>query len=223
MREAGHTFLARLGKKRLCPGGRRGTEWLMERGGFSPDKKVLEVACNMGTTTVELAKAYGCMIEAVDLDEKALEKARANIKANGLEDKVHLHQANAMNLSFDDETFDIVVNEAMLTMLPMEVKEKCVREYLRVLKKGGVLLTHDVMLRRDDEEVRREMADAIHVPATPLTEEKWHALMGEAGYVSIEELTDDMSLMSLDGMVYDEGWDGAMTILKNAMKEENSS
>ena len=66
MAEAGHKFLAKLGKKRLRPGGKLATDWLIEQGQFSSDKKVLEVACNMGTTTIELAKKYGCQITAFD-------------------------------------------------------------------------------------------------------------------------------------------------------------
>ena len=38
MSEAGHKFLAKLGKKRLRPGGKRATDWLIEEGGFSKEK-----------------------------------------------------------------------------------------------------------------------------------------------------------------------------------------
>ncbi|RZI01387.1 SAM-dependent methyltransferase, partial [Staphylococcus condimenti] len=47
MAEAGHTFLAKLGKTRLRPGGKEATDWLIDKGHFKKDKKVLEVACNM--------------------------------------------------------------------------------------------------------------------------------------------------------------------------------
>ncbi|MGT2610493.1 SAM-dependent methyltransferase, partial [Staphylococcus aureus] len=46
-KEAGHTFLAKLGKTRLHPGGKEATDWLIQQGAFSQDKQVLEVACNM--------------------------------------------------------------------------------------------------------------------------------------------------------------------------------
>ncbi|MCP6559490.1 class I SAM-dependent methyltransferase, partial [Klebsiella pneumoniae] len=82
------------------------------------DKKVLEVACNMCTTSVILAERYGCEIEGVDLDKKALEKGKENVQKHRLEHLIHVQQANAMDLPFEDETFDIVLNEAMLTMLP---------------------------------------------------------------------------------------------------------
>ena len=83
MSEAGHKFLAKLGKKRLRPGGKRATDWLIEKGAFTSETKVLEVACNRGTTAIELAKKFGCQITAVDMDQQALEIAKQSvIKAN---------------------------------------------------------------------------------------------------------------------------------------------
>ncbi|MBE7603313.1 class I SAM-dependent methyltransferase, partial [Staphylococcus aureus] len=83
-KEAGHTFLAKLGKTRLRPGGKEATDWLIQQGAFSQDKQVLEVACNMCTTSIYLAHNYGCHIQGVDINKKALEKAQENISAAGL-------------------------------------------------------------------------------------------------------------------------------------------
>lgn len=221
MAEAGHTFLARLGKKRLRPGGKLATDWLMEQGNFSSDKKVLEVACNMGTTTVELAKKYGCQIRAIDLDTKALEKAQVHAEATGVADLIHFEKANAMKLPYEDESFDIVINEAMLTMQTEKGKNKCLDEYYRVLKPGGVLLTHDVMLKRQDEAVRQELSKAIHVNVGPLTEGGWIQLARGHKFSKVETFAGDMTLMSPKGMIYDEGVLGTLTIVKNALKKEN--
>ncbi len=128
-KEAGHTFLAKLGKTRLRPGGKEATDWLIQQGAFSQDKQVLEVACNMCTTSIYLAHTYGCHIQGVDINKKALEKAQENISAAGLESYIQVQQANAVKLPFDDNQFDIVLNEAMLTMLPIAIKEKALREY----------------------------------------------------------------------------------------------
>ena len=209
MREAGHTFLARMGKKRLRPGGKLATEWLLNKGSFGPGTLVLEVACNMGTTAIELARRFGCTIVACDLDAAALEKAEKNVRSANLEDKITLLHTDATALPFEDASFDVLLNEAMLTMLPLSRKEKAVSEYFRVLKPGGLLLTHDVLLRADDSEEQRriysELSGAINSPVVPLTGEKWEALFTGAGFTSTESLTGPMSLMSLSGMIYDEG------------------
>lgn len=90
MAEAGHKFLAKIGKKRLRPSGKLATDWLIEQGQFSSEKKVLEVACNMGTTTIELAKKYGCQITAVDLDKISLNQAQLNGDKAGVGELVTL-------------------------------------------------------------------------------------------------------------------------------------
>ncbi|MGT2341285.1 class I SAM-dependent methyltransferase [Staphylococcus aureus] len=137
-KEAGHTFLAKLGKTGLRPGGKEATDWLIQQGAFSQDKQVLEVACNMCTTSL-LTHTYGCHIQGVDINKKALEKAQENISAAGLESYIQVQQANAVKLPFDDNQFDIVLNEAMLTMLPITIKEKALRESAR-LKAWGYLV-----------------------------------------------------------------------------------
>ena len=222
--EVGHNFLARLGKTRLRPGGRKATEWLIASGDFNKDKKILEVACNMCTTAIGLAQKFGCKIQGVDLDEAALEKARANIAMHGLQDKIHVQRANAMVLPFEDESFDIVINEAMLTMLPVQAKMKAVAEYFRVLKPGGFLLTHDVMLTTEDSEaILQQLREAINITVTPLTKQGWKNVFLDSGFRNVETYNGDMTLLSPSGMLYDEGVLGTLKILKNALKAENRS
>lgn len=220
--EVGHNFLARLGKTRLRPGGKLATDWLIANGDFNKDKKVLEVACNMGTTSIQLAKRFGCRITGIDLDEKALEKARNNIKEQEVEHLIQLQRANATKLPFDDESFDIVINEAMLTMLPIEAKEKAIREYFRVLKPNGFLLTHDVMLNTEDtESLLAELREAISITVTPLTKPNWKALFHRCGFRNVETYSGEMTLLSPKGLIYDEGVLGTIKIIGNALKSEN--
>ena len=221
-KEVGHNFLAKLGKKRLRPGGITATNWLIEQGRFTAETKVLEVACNMCTTSIELAQTFGCQIEGVDMDPKALDKARANIQKAGLENKITVQQANAMKLPFPDNSFDVVINEAMLTMLRGQAKEKAIAEYYRVLKPGGRLLTHDVAYEDQAlEGLLAELSQTIHVNVEPLSVTKWQALYRQLGFSEVTASYGPMTLMSPKGMIKDEGFFGALRIVRNGLKKEN--
>lgn len=220
--EVGHHFLARLGKTRLRPGGKLATDWLIANGDFDKNKKVLEVACNMGTTAIQLAQQFECQIVGIDLDEEALEKARKNIKDHKVEHLVQVQRANATKLPFEDESFDIVINEAMLTMLPIEAKEKAIREYLRVLKPNGFLLTHDIVIHSENADtLLAELRDAINITVSPLPKADWKALFQRCGFRNVDTFSGEMSLLSPKGLIYDEGVLGAMKIVGNALKPEN--
>lgn len=223
-REMGHEFLARLGKTRLRPGGREATEWLLGHSACTKQTRVLEVACNMGTTMIALAKEYGCRITGLDMNPAALEKAKQNIADHNLGEFIDVVEGNALSLPFEDHTFDVVINEAMLTMLPRENKAKAVSEYHRVLKPGGILLTHDVALKTETEEegqaLRAGISRAINANVEPLTRPTWEALFTDAGF-QIEVQSGDMTLLDPVGLVKDEGFEGAMKIIRNGLRTEN--
>ncbi|MDT9501797.1 class I SAM-dependent methyltransferase [Streptococcus mutans] len=212
-KRSGHNFLARLGKKRLRPGGITATNWLIEQGQFSKDSHVLEVACNMCTTSIELAQTYGCSVEGVDRDPKTLEKARANIHEAGLDELVHVQQANAMKLPFPDDSFDIIINEA---------KIKAIKEYLRVLKPGGRLLTHDVSFTEEGmEEQLASLRQTINANVEPLHVADWQKLFEEQGFSSVKLNYGKLTLMSIPGMIKDEGFWGTLRITYRGLKKEN--
>ena len=127
-------------------------------------------------------------------------------------------------MPFEDANFDIVVNEAMLTMLVGDKKDKALKEYFRVLKPGGLLLTHDVALRTSDPAAQRELrsalSKAINVSVEPLDAAGWEALFWKNGF-SVMQKCGDMTLMSPRGMIHDEGFTNALRIVRNAMKKEN--
>lgn len=224
-RMAGHTFLAKLGKKRLRPGGIKATQFLMDAGHFNHTSQVLEVACNQGTSAIELVKKYGVELTAIDLDEQALEIAKTNAINKGVSEKIEFLLADARELPFADNTFDVVINEAMLTMLTQSDKEKAIREYHRVLKPGGVLLTHDVMLRTTDEagqsKTKQEVSRAIFVNVQPFDRDGWKNLFETNGYQVQGIMSGPMSLMDPIGMIRDEGFVGTIQLVARGMRSEN--
>lgn len=224
---AGHTFLSKLGKKRLRPGGIKATKWLMARAHIKTGDHLLEVACNMGTTLIDISKKHDITAIGIDIDDEALNKARQYADKLDLSSKLTFTQANATALPFEDSQFDIIINEAMLTMLNDQQKKAALHEYYRVLKKGGILLTHDVYLRKNDptlnKRIKSELSHTILVPVQPLTKEEWLNLIEQAKFQQTDVVTGPMSLMKPIGMIRDEGLFNTINIMTNALKKQHRS
>ena len=122
------------------------------------------------------------------------------------------------------ESFDVVINEAMLTMLLGEQKEKALKEYYRVLKPGGIVLTQDVVLITDNldraKELRVGLSRAINVNVEPLLSDGWEGCFERSGF-KVDKKIGPMTLMSIPGMMKDEGIFEALSIIKTGLQEFN--
>ena len=125
--------------------------------------KVLEVACGTGRfmTFIRDGLPLDTECTAVDLSPFYLDKARDNDayyrkeacrKQNLDRDTIQplrLVQANAEELPFEDESFDVVVCVYLYHELPREARANVSAEMSRVLKKGGLLSFADSIQRGD--------------------------------------------------------------------------
>src|SRR5258706_7692287 len=102
--------------------------------------KVLEIGCGLGTDGAQFAEA-GADYTGVDLTEAAVELARRRFELFNLPGS--FQTADAENLSFLDNSFDLVYSHGVLHHTPET--EKAIQEIHRVLRPGGravVMLYH---------------------------------------------------------------------------------
>ena len=97
-------------------------------------KRVLEIGVGMGADYLEWLKA-GAVATGVDLSSASLERARQRCAMAGYSSELSL--ADAENLPFSENTFDIVYSYGVMHHSPDPAQ--CVREARRVLKPGGQL------------------------------------------------------------------------------------
>lgn len=120
------------------------TKWREELESHFPKKirkeeyKILDVGTGPGFFSIILAEA-GYQVTAADYTEAMLEEARKN--AGALSENIIYCQMDAQHLDFPDETFDAVVSRNLTWNL--EEPDQAYKEWMRVLKKGGVLLNYD--------------------------------------------------------------------------------
>jgi ubiquinone/menaquinone biosynthesis C-methylase UbiE len=102
--------------------------------------KVLEIGCGLGTDGAQFAEA-GADYTGVDLTEAAVELARKRFELFDLRGK--FQTADAENLAFPDNGFDLVYSHGVLHHTPET--GKAIEEVHRVLRPGGravVMLYH---------------------------------------------------------------------------------
>jgi ubiquinone/menaquinone biosynthesis C-methylase UbiE len=100
-------------------------------------EKVLEVALGTGLNFVEVLKRNpNGWVDGVDVSMKMVAKARNKICKTGQRNYT-LHLCDCRHLPFEDEAFDVVMNQYLLDILPVEDFIPILLEFKRVLKGGG--------------------------------------------------------------------------------------
>ena len=122
--------------------GREATVELAERASLQPGTRVLDVGCGLGGSARYLATERQCRVTGVDLTREYVEAATSLAELVGLKGRVEYRQASALDLPFDDRSFDAVWTEHV--QMNIADKRAFYSELLRVLVPGGRLLFHDI-------------------------------------------------------------------------------
>ncbi|MDW0115561.1 demethylmenaquinone methyltransferase [Sporosarcina thermotolerans] len=108
---------------------------IMKRMNVKPHSRALDVCCGTGDWTIALAEAVGKegSVTGLDFSEGMLASARPKVQGYP---SINLIQGNAMELPFEDNSFDYVTIGFGLRNVPDY--EQVLRELHRVLKPGGM-------------------------------------------------------------------------------------
>ena len=116
--------------------------------------RLLEVAAGTGIVTEALARHLAPAVEivATDLNQAMLDHAATK---PGLK-RVTLRQADALALPFDDASFDVVISNGVVDLIPD--KDAVFSEITRVLRPGGRIQLADVTIQNPvSEESKRDI------------------------------------------------------------------
>ncbi len=156
---------------------------------------ILDVGCGMGLTACWLAKEYECKVIGIDFSEKMIEWSKKNAKIEHVEDKVEFMVADAQALPFEDESFDVVICESVLVFV--KNREKAMREYVRVAKRGGYIgLNEATWLKPSPPENVLEYLTIFEEVKDFLDANGWKKLLDRVGLKEVEMRVHTISTKS---------------------------
>jgi arsenite methyltransferase len=130
--------------------------WTMGR--LEPGERVLDLGSGAGTDSLIAAQMVGedGSVTGVDMTPEMLAKARQAAAEMGVRN-VEFVEAEAERLPFPDESFDVVISNGVIDLIPD--KDAVFDELFRVLRSGGRMQIADVTIQNPVSEEGRQKID----------------------------------------------------------------
>jgi ubiquinone/menaquinone biosynthesis C-methylase UbiE len=123
--------------------GRKATRELASLVKLNSNHKVLDVGSGLGGASRYLASEYGCQVTGIDLTEEYCQTARTLADLLGLAPRVTYRQGSALDMPFEDNSFDVVWTQH--AAMNIADKTKLYSEIARVLRPNGHFAMYDVL------------------------------------------------------------------------------
>ena len=163
------------------------TDILIQRTPVGPGKKVLDVGCGFGRPGVRLAENTGCDVVGITISQAQVAEANRHAQEHGLGQHAVFQYMDAMNMSFEADSFDAVW--AFECLFHMPDRTEVLRQIARVLRPGGRLVLTDSYEKAPFSPIEMKLVhDGFQVNAF-LSPDEYRRLLSILG-LEVKELVD---------------------------------
>ena len=111
--------------------------------------RVLDVGCGIGGPSRMLADEFNCQVTGIDLSHEYIRTAKGLSALVGLQDKTDYIWSNALDLPFENGSFDVVWTQHV--QMNVRHKLKFYSEIERVLTTQGIFIYYDIFRTESGE------------------------------------------------------------------------
>lgn len=209
-----HWLLARLGKTVMRPGGGAVSDVMLTNLQIGQTDDVVDLAPGLGTTVQRVQALNPASFRGLDRTEGEAERSRRQVTAVPYTCVV----AEPENTGLPAGSASVVYGEACLSLEGDATKERILAEAARILRPGGRLGLHELLLNPDDiatekkKQINTDLSRAVRVNARALTRSEWTAMLSGHGFTVTLVHPAPMLLLSPAQMVRDEGLGGTFRL-----------
>ncbi len=198
---SGEDVLEMSGVETLHPGGFDLSKRIGEVVKFTSSIHVLDVSSGKGVFAYLYAREFGSRITGLEFNPRFVDIAQQRAQEEGVADKVEFKIGDSRKLPFQDNEFDVVVNECAVGLTAINAPQRVLDEMTRVTKPGGTIVIHEsTWLKNLSADERRDASTRLGT--TPYSVDEWKQMLVKAG--TIPKTVEDWS-----------GIDNAMKIRPN--------
>ncbi len=157
-----------------------------------PPTSILDVGCGIGGSTLYLTEKFNATATGITLSPVQAKRAKERAESANLTQQTNFIVANALDMPFADESYDLVWSLESGEHMPN--KQKFLQECHRVLKPGGTIIMATWCHRPVDsfsgqltDDERRHLADIYRVYALPyvISLPEYEAIAQNIGFQNI--------------------------------------
>lgn len=174
------TLVSVVREPNMCSGGYETIREIIKESNLRHDAKILEIGSNTGFSSFEFATILPhAQVTGIDINPQSVEFAQEKAKKYKLSN-VNFLCSDARALPFDNQTFDLVFCSNVTSFI--EEKEKAIIEYIRVLKKGGILAAVPIYYRKQPpQKLVQKVGEAIGTKIEVWDRSFWEGLFQRYG------------------------------------------
>lgn len=150
--------------------------------GLPPRPRILDLGCGPGTQTIELARATGGSVVALDIREHFLDELRERARAAGVDAQITPLRGSMFEMNLEAESFDLIWSEGAIYIIGFGAGLSGWQQFLK--SNGWLAVSELSWLTSDPPAVARQFW-AQHYPGMRTREENC-AIASQAGYLDLQ-------------------------------------
>ncbi len=174
-------FLAKFGVGGAHPGGFLLTQNILSKEDITENSFVLDAGCGTGQTAAYLYQQYKANVFGLEINPIMVEKAISRFQT--LQLPIRILQGSIEEIPFNDHSFDFILSESVLAFVD---KPKALKEFYRVLKKGGRLIANEMTMNKKLSSLEETEIINFYAVDSLLLESDWNRLLQASGFHDIK-------------------------------------